>query len=85
MHRLVHFKNSMRSRATRMHDAFRYALVIEVHDFFTQDMILEQRGASVAAAQRILVITDAQALIGGERVTRLLRNHGGGLSGTVGV
>ena len=85
MHRLIHFKKPVRACAARMHDALWNPLVVEVHDFFTQDVIFEQRRATGAAAQRILVVADAQTLIGGERFTRLLRVYCGGLFGTVGV
>ena len=38
----------MRPGTTRMHDAFGYALVIEVHDLFTQNMVFKQGRATRA-------------------------------------
>ena len=46
-----------------MHDAFRDALVIEVRDFFTQNEVLQQRGAAFASLQRVLVVCNDEALI----------------------
>ena len=49
-----------------MDDPFRNALVVEVGDFFTQDKIFQQRGAAFTRAQRVLIVSDANALVGGE-------------------
>ena len=50
-----------------MDDPLRNALVVKMGDFFAQDKIFQQRGAAFARAQRVLVVCDAYALIGGER------------------
>jgi hypothetical protein len=42
-------------------DAFWDAFVIEVLDFFEQDMIFEQGGAALSAAQGIFVVGDDRA------------------------
>ena len=49
-----------------MHDALRDALVIEMGDLLAQDEILEQRRAARAALERILIVGDRDALIGGQ-------------------
>ncbi|STV91245.1 Uncharacterised protein [Klebsiella michiganensis] len=50
-----------------MDDPLRNALVVKMGDFFAQDKIFQQRGAAFARAQRVLVVCDAYALIGGKR------------------
>ena len=42
--------------------------MIEVSDFFTQDEIFQQRRTAVACFQRVLIVVDANALIGGEKL-----------------
>ena len=59
--------------------------MIEVHDLFTQDVIFQERRSASAAAQGVLVVADAQALIGGERFAGRLGEHRRGLPGPVGV
>ena len=50
VHRLVHLKSAVRRGAPCMHDALGYALVVEVHNFFAQDMVFEQRRTTGASA-----------------------------------
>lgn len=50
-----------------MDDPLRNALVVKMGNFFAQDKIFQQRWAAFARAQRVLVVCDAYALIGGER------------------
>ena len=57
----------MSAGAARMNDAFGNALMVEVSDFFAQDQVFQQRGPARVGLQRILVVADDQALIGGER------------------
>jgi hypothetical protein len=57
----------MRSRASRVHDAFGDALVIEVRDFFAQDEVFEQRRPPQAGLERVLVVGDEDALVSRER------------------
>lgn len=52
-----------------MNDAFRYALVVKMGDFFPQDKIFEQRWATITRTKRILVVGNAHALVGGEGKT----------------
>src|SRR5450759_5051995 len=59
-------KITVRGRTARVHDTFRNSLVVKVEYFFPQDKIFEQGRAARARAQRILVIRDANALIGRE-------------------
>ena len=49
-----------------MHDALGNALVIEVRDLLAQDEIFEQRGPAQAGLERVLVVGDRHALIGGQ-------------------
>ena len=57
---------SMRGRTAGMDDAFRYALVIEVENLFAQHEIFEHRGPARAGLQRVLIIGDADSLVGGQ-------------------
>ena len=66
---------AMRARAAGMDDALGNALVVEMGDLLAQDEILEQRRPARAALQRILVVGDRRALVGGERIV----GGGGGL------
>src|SRR5450756_3210541 len=59
-------KITVRGRTARVHDAFRNSLVVKVEYFFPPDEIFEQGRAARARAQPILVIGDANALIGRE-------------------
>ena len=56
----------MCTRAPRMHDTLRNALMIKMHDFFAQDVIFKQRRSAAATTQGILIVADAQTLVGGE-------------------
>jgi hypothetical protein len=47
-------------------DTLRNALVVKVGDFFAQDKIFQQRWAAFARAQRVLIVGNAYALIGGQ-------------------
>jgi hypothetical protein len=53
--------------ASRVHDAFRDALVVEAHDLLAQMKIFEQRGTARPRMQRIVGLLDLHALIGSER------------------
>ena len=50
-----------------MDDPFRNAFVVEVGDLLAKDEVLEQRRASQPRLQRILIVRNRHALIGGER------------------
>jgi len=60
------FEDAMRCRSARVHDALRYALVVEVSDLLAKDEVLEERRAPQAGLQRALVIGNRHALIGRE-------------------
>ena len=47
-----------------MDHSFGNALMVEVGNLFAQDEIFEQRRATLAGFQRVLIIVDAHALIG---------------------
>ena len=51
-----------------MHDALGDALVIEVRDLLAQDEVLEQGGPAQPGLERMLVVGDEHALVGGERL-----------------
>lgn len=42
--------------------------MVEMGDFFPQDEIFQQRQAARSGAQGVLIIGDAHALIGGQRI-----------------
>lgn len=42
--------------------------MVEMGDFFPQDEIFQQRRAARSGAQGVLIIGDAHALIGGQRI-----------------
>src|ERR1700729_4663997 len=50
-----------------MHDALRNTFVIEVGDLLAEDEVLQQRRPARRGAQRVLVVRQRQALVGGER------------------
>src|SRR5688572_1637401 len=52
-----------------MHDALRYALVIEVSELLAKDEVLEQRRPAQSRLQRVLIVADRDALIRRERST----------------
>ena len=56
-----------------MNDAFRDPLVIEVKYFLPKDEILEQRRAASAGLERILIVGNRDALVGGELPCRRIR------------
>ena len=73
--RCVAFKIPVRAGATRMHDAFRNALMVEVGDLFPQNEIFEQRRPPQAEFQRVLVVGDCHALVGRQRLARRIHPH----------
>ena len=54
----------MRRRAARVNDAFGNALVVEMRDFLAQNEIFQKRRAALARFERVLIVVDANALIG---------------------
>ena len=73
--RLVGFEETVRARATRMHDALGDALVVEVRELLAQDEVLEQRRPARAGLQGVLVVGDRHALVGGEHLARRVHSH----------
>ena len=69
--RLIGFERTMRRGASGVNDAFRDPLVIEVKYFLAKDEILEQRRAASAGLQRILIVGNRDALVGGELYCRI--------------
>ena len=67
-HRLVQLEEAVRAGAARMHHALRDALVVEVGDLLAEDEVLQQGRAARPRLQRVLVVRDLDALIGGERL-----------------
>ena len=60
----------MRRRAARVDDALGNALVVEVRDLLAQDEVFEQRRTAQPGLERVLVVGDRHALIGGQRAAR---------------
>ena len=58
-----------------MHDALRNALMIEVRDLFAEDEILQQRRPAQPGLERILIVGDRHALIGGQRASAGIDAH----------
>ena len=54
----------MGARATGMHDALGDTLMVKVRDFFTHDEVFQQRRATGADFQGVLVVGNLHALIG---------------------
>ncbi len=77
-HVLERLEVAVRGRAAGMDDALGNAFMVEMGDLLAQHEILEQRRAARPALQRILVVRDRRALIGGERLV-------GGCRGLVGL
>ena len=67
---LVDLKIAVRRSASRMHDPLRNALVVEMGDLFAEVKILEQSRPTLASFQRILIVAERQALVGGQHVPR---------------
>ena len=61
-------EEAVRSRAAGMNDSLRNALMIEVGDLLAKDEVLERGRPAQADLQRVLVVGDAHALIGRERL-----------------
>jgi hypothetical protein len=66
--RLVALEVAVCARPTRVHDALGNPLVVEVGDLLAQDEVFEQRGPTRAGFERVLVVRDLHALVGGERM-----------------
>jgi hypothetical protein len=54
----------MSRRAARVDDALGNALVVEVEDLLAKDEVLKQHGSALAALQLVLIVGNANALIG---------------------
>ena len=57
----------MGAEAPGVHDPLGDALVVEVEDLLAEVEVVEQRRAALAGAQRVLVVGDRDALLGGQR------------------
>ena len=49
-----------------MDNPLRDPLVVEVGDLLTKDEILEQNGATDASLERVLIVRDCKAVVGGQ-------------------
>ena len=65
----------MRGRTPRVHDALGNALVVEVRNLFPQDEIFQQRRPAQPSLERVLVIADGYALVGGQPLVAGVRPH----------
>ena len=61
--RLVSLEKAMRAKASRMDDALRNALMVEVEDLVAQHKVFEQCRTARAGFQRVLVVGDRRALL----------------------
>ncbi len=59
---------AVRCRSAGVNDPLRDTLMVKVGNFLAQDKIFQQRRATAAGAKRILIVGDAHALIGGQRI-----------------
>ncbi len=64
--RFMQLKVAMRGGAARVHHPLRNALVVKVGDLLAQQEVFQQRGAACAQAQRVVVLADRHALVGGQ-------------------
>ena len=71
--RLIGLKEPMRRGASGVNDPLRNPLVIEVKYFLPKDEILEQRRAASAGLERLLIVGNGDALVGGELPSRRIR------------
>ena len=68
-HRFVDLEVTVRAGSPGVHHAFWNSFVIEVRNLFAEDEIFQQRRAAQTGLERILVVGDRDALIGGETLT----------------
>ncbi len=64
----VRLEIAMGGGATRVYDALRDTLMVEMGDFLPQDEVFQQGRAAGAGAQGVLIVSDAHPLIGGQRI-----------------
>ena len=57
----------MRARRARVNDTLGNALVVEMRDFVAKDEILQERRAAGIGPERVLIIGERDAMVGGER------------------
>ena len=65
----------MRRRPARVDDALGNALVVEVRDLFTQNEVFEEGRTAQPGLQRVLVVGNGDALIGGQRPFARIHSH----------
>ncbi len=63
----VRLEIAVRSRTAGVNDTLRDTLMVKMGDLLTQDEIFEQGRTAGPGAQRVLIVSDAHPLIGGER------------------
>ncbi|CAH0211781.1 hypothetical protein SRABI106_01769 [Rahnella aquatilis] len=68
LHTAIGLEITVRRSAPRMNDTFGNALMVEVSNFFTENEIFKQCRATISGFQRVLIIRDFGALIGGQRL-----------------
>ena len=75
LQRLVALEEAVSAGAARVHDALGNALVVEVGDLLAKDEVLEQRRPAQAGLERVLVVGDRHALVGGEHAAARVDTH----------
>ena len=71
----VDLEHAVRSSAPRMNHALGDALMVEVRDLLAHQYIFEQRRPAHPGLQGILVVADADTLVGRQHVARRSRNR----------
>ena len=62
----IGLKVTVSGRTSGMYDPLRDAFMIKMGDFFPQDEVFQQSWPTVSGAQRVLIVRNAHALIGGQ-------------------
>jgi hypothetical protein len=65
--RIGHLEITVRARSAGVNDALWNSLVIEMGDLLAERKIFQKRRTPITGFQRILIVPDDDALIGGER------------------
>ena len=68
---LIDLEHAVRRCAARMDNPLRYALVIEVGDFFAEVKVLHQSRTAQSGLQRVLIVGNLDALVSAQNLARL--------------
>ena len=73
--RLVAFEIAVRTGTPRMHDTFWNALMVKVRHLLAKDEVFKQRRPTQAKLERILVVRNTHAHVGGQHLSRRIHAH----------